>query len=166
QRYPVMWQGELVLKNDCSAVQMHFVSGSKMLVGQSLPQGTLEGNIGPLRIAQRMRLETAQLEGVAKRMMNEQEFSMLLALPCGHDHMDIIQQSSCLRHGFISYLQQKQAAGIVNVPVPGSTQPGYVVHIFPPCAFSSDNLSEAAPDLLHSVSEMAYLLVIIATVSS
>ena len=45
-------------------------------------------------------------------------------------------------------------------------QPAYVVHIFPPCAFSSGNLSGAAPDLLHSVSEMAYLLIIIATVSS
>lgn len=48
---------------------MHFVSGSKMLVGQSLPQLTPDGSIGPLRIAQRMRLETTQLDGVAKRMM-------------------------------------------------------------------------------------------------
>jgi hypothetical protein len=55
-------------------------------------------------------------------LQKDEEFSMLLALPCGHDHMDIIQQSSCLRQGFINYLQQKQAAGIVNVPVPGSAQ--------------------------------------------
>lgn len=48
---------------------------------------------------------------------------MLLALPCGHDHMDVLQQSNNLTHGFITYLQQKQAAGIVNVAAPGTTQP-------------------------------------------
>ena len=55
-------------------------------------------------------------------LQNADEFSMLLALPCGHDHVDIIAHSKTLEIGFISYLQQKQAAGIVNVPVPGSPQ--------------------------------------------
>ena len=47
---------------------------------------------------------------------------MLLALPCGHDHVDIVVQGRTLEIGFISYLQQKQAAGIVNVALPGSPQ--------------------------------------------
>ena len=55
-------------------------------------------------------------------LQNADEFSMLLALPCGHDHVDIIAHSKTLEIGFISYLQQKQAAGIVNVPLPGSPQ--------------------------------------------
>jgi hypothetical protein len=45
---------------------------------------------------------------------------MLLALPCGRDHMDVLQQSNNLRSGFITYLQLKQAAGIVNIHQPGS----------------------------------------------
>jgi len=40
---------------------------------------------------------------------------MLLALPCGRDHLDVLQNSNNLRSGFITYLQLKQAAGIVNV---------------------------------------------------
>ena len=48
------------------------------------------------------------------------EFSMLLALPCGRDHMDVMQQTKTMRAGFIQYLQQKLAAGIVNVAAPGS----------------------------------------------
>ena len=40
---------------------------------------------------------------------------MLLALPCGRDHMDVVRQSIILQNGFITYLQQKQAAGIINV---------------------------------------------------
>lgn len=53
----------------------------------------------------------------------ENEHCMLLALPCGHDHMDVLKQSTNLTNGFITYLQQKQAAGIVNVAAPGTTQP-------------------------------------------
>lgn len=53
----------------------------------------------------------------------ENEHCMLLALPCGHDHMDVLKQSTNLNNGFITYLQQKQAAGIVNVAAPGTTQP-------------------------------------------
>jgi hypothetical protein len=52
----------------------------------------------------------------------DNEHCMLLALPCGRDHMDVLQQSNNLQTGFITYLQQKQAAGIVNIAAPGSQQ--------------------------------------------
>jgi len=41
---------------------------------------------------------------------------MLLALPCGRDPLDVHAQTRALKTGFITYLQQKQAAGIINVP--------------------------------------------------
>lgn len=66
QRYPVMWQGLLALKNDSAAVQMHFVFGNAKVADDSLPRN-VDGPI-PLRIAQRMRLEQTQLEGVARKM--------------------------------------------------------------------------------------------------
>ncbi len=69
QRYPVMWQGRLALKNDASAVQMHFVAGNKILIPSALPEMEADGTIQPIRIIQRMRLEPAQLEGVSKRML-------------------------------------------------------------------------------------------------
>lgn len=65
QKYPIVWQGHLALKNDSAAVQLHFVSGNTVLAHLSLPPS--EGG-PPLRIAQRMRLEASQLEGVARRM--------------------------------------------------------------------------------------------------
>ena len=65
QKYPIVWQGLLALKNDQAAVQLHFVSGNTILAQRSLPPP--EG--GPLlRIVQRMRLEAAQLDSVARRM--------------------------------------------------------------------------------------------------
>ncbi|XP_026321220.1 protein split ends isoform X3 [Hyposmocoma kahamanoa] len=163
RRYPVMWQGLLALKNDSAAVQMHFVGGNPAVAGDTLPRYT-DGSTPPLRIAQRMRLEPAQLDQVHRKMKLENEHCMLLALPCGRDHMDVLQQSTNLTAGFITYLQRKQAAGIVNVAPPGHHQAMYTVHIFPSCDFANENLNRIAPDLMHRVADIAHLLIVIATV--
>lgn len=97
-------------------------------------------------------------------MQVKNEHCMLLALPCGRDHQDVLQQSTNLQTAFTSYLQQKQAAGIINIPKPGSEQAAFVVHIFPSCDFANDNLARIAPDLLERVADIAHLLIIIATV--
>ncbi|XP_039223521.1 msx2-interacting protein isoform X2 [Crotalus tigris] len=162
QKYPIVWQGLLALKNDTAAVQLHFVSGNNVLAHRSLPAP--EGG-PPLRIAQRMRLEAPQLEGVTRRMMVESDYCLLLALPCGRDQEDVVNQTESLKAAFISYLQAKQAAGIINVPNPGSNQPAYVLQIFPPCDFSESHLSRLAPDLLASISNISpHLMIVIAAV--
>lgn len=159
-KYPIVWQGLLALKNDTAAVQLHFVSGNNVLAHRSLPAP--EGG-PPLRIAQRMRLEATQLEGVARRMMVESDYCLLLALPCGRDQEDVVNQTESLKAAFITYLQAKQAAGIINVPNPGSNQPAYVLQIFPPCEFSESHLSRLAPDLLASISNISpHLMIVIA----
>lgn len=89
---------------------------------------------------------------------------MLLALPCGRDHSDVLQQSINLQTGFITYLQSKQAAGIINLPTPDGDQVAYVAHIFPSCEFANENLKQIAPDLLQRVADIAHLLIVIATV--
>ncbi|XP_036387641.1 msx2-interacting protein isoform X2 [Megalops cyprinoides] len=161
-KYPIVWQGLLALKSDTAAVQLHFVSGNNVLAHRSLPPP--EG--GPLlRIAQRMRLEASQLEGVARRMTVESDYCLLLALPCGRDQEDVLNQTHALKSGFITYLQAKLAAGIINVPNPGSNQPAYVLQIFPPCEFSESHLSRLAPDLLNSISSISpHLMIVIASV--
>ncbi|KAJ8360735.1 hypothetical protein SKAU_G00172600 [Synaphobranchus kaupii] len=160
-KYPIVWQGLLALKNDTAAVQLHFVSGNNVLAHRSLPPP--EG--GPLlRVAQRMRLEGSQLEGVARRMTMDSDYCLLLALPCGRDQEDVLNQTHALKSGFITYLQAKLAAGIINVPNPGSNQPAYVLHIFPPCEFSESHLSRLAPDLLNSISSISpHLMIVIAS---
>lgn len=52
----------------------------------------------------------------------ESDYCLLLALPCGRDQEDVVSQTESLKAAFISYLQAKQAAGIINVPNPGSNQ--------------------------------------------
>ncbi|XP_026224844.1 msx2-interacting protein isoform X2 [Anabas testudineus] len=161
-KYPIVWQGLLALKNDQAAVQLHFVSGNTILAQRSLPPP--EGG-ALLRIVQRMRLEASQLDSVARRMTVENDYCLLLALPCGRDQEDVLGQTQALKSGFITYLQAKQAAGIINVPNPGSNQPAYVVQIFPPCEFSESHLSRLAPDLLNSISSISpHLMIVIASV--
>lgn len=89
---------------------------------------------------------------------------MLLALPCGFDYQDVLRQTENLQVSFINYLQQKQAAGIINIADPGSQNPNYVVHIFPSCDFANESLERIAPDLMYKVANISHLLIVIATV--
>ncbi|EDV23900.1 uncharacterized protein TRIADDRAFT_6458, partial [Trichoplax adhaerens] len=147
QRYPLVWQGVLMLKNDTVVVQMYLLCGSKAIATESLSVHCKDGKISPLKIAQRMKLEASQLENVSKRMQNDKEFCLLLALPCGRDFTEMQKQTHALQASFVSYLQQKEAAGIINITLPGSEKIGYVLHIFPPCDFSNCHLMKNAPDL-------------------
>ncbi|XP_071946169.1 uncharacterized protein [Antedon mediterranea] len=163
-RYPIMWQGVLALKNETAFIQMHYVSGNMDVAGQALNQTmSMEEGSPPLRVAQRMRLEQSQLDGVGRRMKVESECCILIALPCGRDHQDVMSQTGALNTGFITYLQQKQAAGIINVPHPGSNQPAFVVHIFPPCEFTQVHLAHVAPDFFRDIADLAHLMIVIAT---
>jgi len=45
---------------------------------------------------------------------------MLLAIPCGLDHAEVMAQTRSLDVAFLQYLQQKQAAGIANIAGPNS----------------------------------------------
>lgn len=153
-----MWNGTLELKNDRAPVQMHFISGNRTLVPASLQE-----NNKPLHIGQRMRLEAAQLEQVSRRMMNESEYSMLVAVPSGADTLMLMTSAHSLQNGFIRYLQEKQAAGIVNIYQPSTNQATYVIHIFPPCEFSSTNLGRFAQDIVQNTADSNYLLIVITT---
>lgn len=48
-------------------------------------------------------------------------YSMLVAVPCGRDNIEIMAQTKALNAGFIEYLQSKHAAGIINVSTPNNS---------------------------------------------
>ena len=163
ESYPVVWQGHLGLKTEIATVQFHYVSGCKELARASLPTAIADPRmqLPTLKIGQRMRLEESQLSGVQRKMLQSQEHCVLLALPCGKDNLDVEAQSRQLRNHFITYLQLKSAAGIVNVEENGAA---YVVHVFPSCDFANETMSGIAPDLLARVAEIEHMVIIIATV--
>ena len=162
EAYPVVWQGHLGLKNESASVQFHYISGCKELARHSLPLDAIP-HMPTLRIGQRMRLEDAHLSGVRTKMQQSGEHCVLLALPCGKDPQDVEAQSRQLREHFITYLQLKGAAGIVNVPG-DYNEGGYVVHVFPSCDFANETMTSIAPDLLARVAEIEHMVIVIATV--
>ncbi|TNN12132.1 spen [Schistosoma japonicum] len=174
--YPLVWQGRLSLKNIETRVALHFIQGNHNLLnacmtllasgGGGQPQFSLITSGGPLRIVQRMRLEPAQLEGVQRKLNQDGASCACLALPTGSSPVELAQQTQILNENFIRYMQEKMAAGIINVGHPDYQQGLYVVHIFPPCDFSHAQLGLAAPDLHRRVvqANQSHLLVVITTV--
>ncbi|CAF4640218.1 unnamed protein product, partial [Rotaria sp. Silwood1] len=174
--YNVQWQGNLILKNDQAYVKTQLVAGSPQIARASMNYwnsdslSTASSNLQSsshhnLRISQRMRLEQAQLEGVQKRMQMDNDHCILIAEPNGSTPDEIRIQQNNLKNGVIRYFDEKKAAGIVNVLLPGVSQPAYVVHIFPPCQFASEILQKRAPDTYRCVVqnkiEQIYLLIVI-----
>jgi hypothetical protein len=174
--YNVQWQGNLILKNDQAFVKTQLVAGSPQIARASMSywnsdsvsanSSNVSGNAHHnLRISQRMRLEQTQLEGVQRRMLMDTDHCILIAEPNGSTPDEILTQQNNLKNGVIRYFDEKKAAGIVNVLLPGGSQPAYVVHIFPPCPFASEILQKRAPDTYRCVvqnkREQIYLLIVI-----
>lgn len=125
QTYPLVWQGRLSLKNIETRVSLHYIHGNHNLLNACmtlLASGgggqALINSGGPLRIVQRMRLETTQLEGVQRKINQDGASCTCLALPAGNSTVELVQQTQILNDSFIRYMQEKMAAGIINVGHP------------------------------------------------
>ena len=113
----VIWTGSFMMKNDIASIAMNFVSGNMEIARDCLTQMSADSRSGPLRILQRMRLEQIQLEGVHRKLLLENEHCILLAVPFGGNVPEQMSQTVTLRNGFINYLLEKRAAGIINVAI-------------------------------------------------
>jgi hypothetical protein len=163
------------LKNDDISVNMHHVHGNVNLIdaclllsGCTLTSKDSENKAiagPPLKIVQRMRLEASQLEAVGKKMRIEPDHCSCVAVAHGSTIIEKLQTNILLINSFIKYMQEKSAAGIINVCHPNSHQGLYVIHIFPPCEFSNTHLYEIAPKLFHQLTKekIPHLLVVITT---
>ncbi|KAF5398245.1 hypothetical protein PHET_08704 [Paragonimus heterotremus] len=182
QTYPVAWQGLLSLKNEEVYVQMHFLSGNRdllkdcmnVIAEQNVTGADPETSLSqPLKIVQRMRLEPSQLDGVQRKLRQVTDFCMCLTLATASPRtaeVSVLNEKVRMNHvlcdGFIKYLVDKCAAGIINVCHPCTQQNLYVIHIFPPCEFARSQLEGTAPTLLRQLSQCStpYLLVVVTTV--
>ena len=45
-----------------------------------------------------------------------------------------------------------------------SNEDNHIVHVFPSCDFTNENLARIAPNLLHRVADIEHLVIVIATV--
>jgi RNA-binding protein 15 len=161
--YPVVWHGNLVLKNTGFPTRMLLIGGDPAVAELLLRCKDPKDDFDALRITQRLRLEPPRLEEVNKRMSSAgpSGHCILLALPGAipaQPMEESIETSTSLQlrplKSLVSYLDQKEAAGIVALNTTDMTSSGAqreniigVLHAFPPCEFSQKQLLKIAPNL-------------------
>ena len=176
KRFAVAWRGSLILKNSSFPVRLHLIGGNPEIVEvllRSMPENSAPNTI--LRISQRLRLDQPKLEEVSKRMntAGASGYCMLLALPGVHGgeppldtETNTPTQQRPLRN-LVTYLKQKQAAGVVNLMNTSNLSPtnikeeGGVLHAFPPCQYSHDQLLKIAPHLGQEAFNEDHLVVVV-----
>ncbi|XP_005992729.1 putative RNA-binding protein 15B [Latimeria chalumnae] len=153
QTLPLAWKGVLVLKNSCFPTTMHILEGDLGILNILLKDYTAGGKISQLKIAQRLRLDQPKLDEVTRRIKQggPSGYAVLLATqaPQGVEGGEAAPaepglQQRLLRN-LVSYLKQKQAAGVISLPIGGPKERvnNGMLYAFPPCDFSQQYLQSA-----------------------
>ena len=164
---PVVWSGALVLKNSAFAARMHLVSGDVHIV-DTLMRDPTTTEMPVLRITQRLRLDPSKLDEVSRRttLSGANGHSILLAMPGASNALEDQSNTTLLQRplrNIVSYLKQKEAAGVIALPPNPSkdrTNVG-VLHAFPPCQFGNNYLSACAQKLNFESAKEDYLVVVV-----
>uniref|UniRef100_U3JK84 RNA binding motif protein 15 n=1 Tax=Ficedula albicollis TaxID=59894 RepID=U3JK84_FICAL len=164
------WQGMLLLKNSNFPSNMHLLQGDLGVASSLLVEGATGGKVAQLKITQRLRLDQPKLDEVNRRIKvaGPNGYAILLAVPGASDNRAAAAAAEAATtstqrplRNLVSYLKQKQAAGVISLPVGGNKdkENSGVLHAFPPCDFSQQFLDSTAKALAKS--EDDYLVMII-----
>lgn len=142
-----LWQGALILKSSLFPAKFHLTDGDSDIV-----EGLMKDEDGKhhLRITQRLRLDQPKLEDVQKRISTSSSHAIFLGMPGSTSAVtsdDASVQTRPLRN-LVSYLKQKEAAGVISL-LNKETEATGVLYAFPPCEFSSELLKRTC----HNVTE-------------
>ncbi|XP_018412762.1 PREDICTED: putative RNA-binding protein 15 [Nanorana parkeri] len=166
QNLCLAWQGMLLLKNSNFPSNMHLLQGDLAVATSLLIEGPTGGKVVQLKITQRLRLDQPKLDEVTRRIKvaGPNGYAVLLAVPGTTESNFTGDQASSTQRplrNLVSYLKQKQAAGVISLPVGGTKDKENtgVLHAFPPCEFSQQFLDSTAKALAKS--EDDYLVMII-----
>ncbi|KFZ64198.1 Putative RNA-binding protein 15, partial [Antrostomus carolinensis] len=169
------WQGMLLLKNSNFPSNMHLLQGDLGVASSLLVEGATGGKVAQLKITQRLRLDQPKLDEVNRRIKvaGPNGYAILLAVTGASDNRSAAGAADAATttttttstqrplRNLVSYLKQKQAAGVISLPVGGNKdkENSGVLHAFPPCDFSQQFLDSTAKALAKS--EDDYLVMII-----
>lgn len=169
----VAWHGMLVLKNSSFSTNMHFLEGDLSVATNLLVDVSTGGKVAQLKITQRLRLDQPKLDEVTRRIKasGTNGYCVLLAVPALNSMENVEGMSSGLEQAtspqrplrnLVSYLKQKQAAGVISLPVGGSKEKDHtgVLHAFPPCDFSQQYLQTSARALAKSEEDCLVIIIV------
>ncbi|XP_035632905.1 putative RNA-binding protein 15B [Oncorhynchus keta] len=144
------WHGHFTLKNSCFPTNMHLLEGGSGFFHSVMKDHQAKGKLTQLKIAQRLRMDKTRLNEVTRRIKHggSEGYAVLLALQGPVDREasppEPGLQIRLLRH-LVTYLRNKEAAGVISLPVGGAKEGGKggMLYAFPPCNFSQQFLQSA-----------------------
>lgn len=154
-----IWQGALILKNSLFPAKFHLIDGDTDIV-----DGLMKDEDGKhqLRITQRLRLDQPKLEDVQKRISSASSHAIFLGLAgstASVTNDDATVQTRPLRN-LVSYLKQKEAAGVISL-LNKETEATGVLYSFPPCPFSTELLKRTCPNLSDEAIKEDHLIIVV-----
>lgn len=154
-----IWQGALILKNSLFPAKFHLIDGDSDIV-----DGLMKDEDGKhqLRITQRLRLDQPKLEDVQKRISSASSHAIFLGLAgstASVTNDDSSVQTRPLRN-LVSYLKQKEAAGVISL-LNKETEATGVLYSFPPCPFSSELLKRTCHNLPDDALKEDHLVIVV-----
>ena len=154
------WEGGLILKNSLFPTKLLLMEGETDVCHQLMRD---ERDQPYLKITQRLRLDQTKLDDVSKRISDSSSHAIFLALAASSAAVPVPTegevQSRPLRN-LVSYLKQKEAAGVISLINRDSEQSG-VLYAFPPCSFSMDLLRRGAAQLSDEGAKDDHLVVVV-----
>lgn len=180
RRCSIIWQGSLILKSSLFPSKFYLIDGGDPDIVDSLMRDE-EGKHN-LRITQRLRLDPPKLEDVQKRINTSSSHAIFLGL-AGTNTIVNSPSSSILTGGngnssamddtsgvggvqtrplrnLVSYLKQKEAAGVISL-LNKETEATGVLYAFPPCEFSMELLRRTCTSITDESLKEDHLVVVV-----
>ncbi|XP_043288744.1 RNA-binding protein spenito isoform X2 [Venturia canescens] len=154
-----VWQGALILKNSLFPAKFHLTDGDTDIIEALMKD---EEGKHMLRITQRLRLDQPKLDDVSKRIQTSSSHAIFLGLAgssAAITNDDANVQTRPLRN-LVSYLKQKEAAGVISL-LNKDTEGTGVLYAFPPCAFSTELLKRTCPSLSEEGLKEDHLVIVV-----
>lgn len=161
-----MWHGFFALKNSSFPTDLYMLEGGSSFFNSIMKDGLkLQNQPSQLKIAQRLRMDQTRLDEVSRRIKlgRPDGFAILLALQGLVDRQapspEPGLQVRLLRH-LVTYLRNKEAAGVVSLPTVKDGSSGAMLYAFPPGDFSQQFL-QAAKRTVGNLDEEHMVIVIV-----
>lgn len=153
------WEGSLILKSSLFPAKLHITDGDTDIVESLMLD---ENGSRNLRITQRLRLDQPKLEDVQKRISSSSSHAIFLGLAGSTSSIpsdDANVQTRPLRN-LVSYLKQKEAAGVISL-LNKETEATGVLYVFPPCDFSTELLKRTCISLTEESLKEDHLVIVV-----
>lgn len=163
-----LWHGFFALKNSSFPTDLYLLEGGAAFFSTVMRDSLKlqsQNQPGQLKIAQRLRMDQTRLDEVSRRIKlgRPDGFAILLAVQGSVDPQgptpDLGLQVRLLRH-LVTYLRNKEAAGVVSLSAVKEGGPGAMLYAFPPGEFSQQYL-QAAKRTVGNLEEEHMVIVIV-----